>query len=155
LEILLLLLLVLAGGLLFVPEFLKERSLGSPVDTISDFKRGMMALAVSTHNYNSRKQQYMYSYSDPEPYVKHRQYTERFDDTAEDIIPYPSQRGRAEMETRRNRVVALLLLIALATGITALIPSMKWIIPLHIVVLVVLAAYIALAILLPHSNRRR
>jgi hypothetical protein len=154
LEILLLLLLVVAGGALFVPEFLKERSLGSPVDTISDFKRGMMALAISTHNY-SQNRHYAYSRPEPEPYVRRGRYSEHLDDGADDFIPYPSHRAHAEMETRRNRVVALLLLVALATGITALIPSMKWIIPLHIVVLVILASYIAIAILLPHANRRR
>jgi hypothetical protein len=59
------------------------------------------------------------------------------------------------MVTRRNRVIATLLVIALGTGIMALIPSLKWIIPLHIVVLLVLAGYIALAILLPHAESRR
>jgi hypothetical protein len=154
LEILLLLLLVIAGGLLFVPELLKERVLGSPVDTISDFKRGMMALAVSTHNY-SPANQYSYIEPDREPYVRRSQYASRMDDEPDDFIPYPTNRARVEMETRRNRVVALLLMVALATGITALIPTMKWIIPVHIVVLVILASYIALAILVPHANRRR
>jgi heme A synthase len=58
------------------------------------------------------------------------------------------------MVTRRNRVLALLLVVVLGTGILALIPNLKWIIPLHIVLLVVLAAYIALAILMPHAERR-
>jgi len=49
----------------------------------------------------------------------------------------------------------MLLVLALTTAIIALIPNMKWIIPLHIVVLVILASYIALAILVPHTQRRR
>lgn len=151
-EILLLLLLGVAGVLLFVPEFLKEHALGSPVDTISDFKRGMMALAVSTHNYSSGH----YSYSaDPDPYVKRSRYTEQLDDGDTSFIPYPSNRARMEMESRRNRVLSLLLLIALSTGIVSLIPNLKWMIPLHIVVLVILTGYIAVAILLPHTGSRR
>jgi len=150
-EILLLLLLMLAGGLLFLPEFLKERVLDSPVNTVTDFRRGMAALAVSTHNYGGH---YAYSSGDPEPYVRRSHYTEQIDDS-EDFIPYPSTRARHEMVTRRNRVLALLLVVVLATGIMSLIGSLKWIIPLHIVLLVILAGYIALAILMPHAERRR
>lgn len=156
-EILLLLLLMLSAGLLFVPGFLKERALDSPVNTVSDFRRGMAALAISTHNYK-RSGQYMYSRSsEPEPYVNVRRshYTEQVDDHSESFVPYPSTRRQHQMETRRNRVIALLLVVALATGIMAIIPSLKWIIPVHIVMLVILAGYIALAILLPHAERRR
>lgn len=153
-EILLLLLLMLGAGLLFVPGFLKERAIGSPMTTVSDFKRGMTVLATSTHN--RAPANYMYSRSsEPEPYVRRHQYSDLDDDYSEEIIPYPSSRRRAEMVTRRNRVIATLLVIALGTGIMALIPSLKWIIPLHIVVLLVLAGYIALAILLPHAESRR
>lgn len=154
LEILLLLLLMLGAGLVFLPGFLKERALDSPVETVSDFRRGMTALAVSTHNYQPQNHYYSRA-TEPEPYVRRSRYTEQIDDHADDFVPYPSHRGRAEMETRRNRVVALLLVVALSTAIMALIPNMKWIIPLHIVVLVVLASYIALAILVPHAQRRR
>lgn len=153
-EILLLLLLMLAAGLLFVPGFLKERMLDSPVSTVSDFKRGMTALAVSTHNYSPNN--YLYSRSsEPEPYIRRSHYTEQLDDHSEDFVPYPTNKRHAEMEARRNRVIALLLLLALSTGIIALIPKVKWIIPLHIVILIVLAGYIALAILLPHAQSRR
>jgi hypothetical protein len=151
-EILLLLLLMLTAGLLFLPEFLKERVLDSPVNTVTDFRRGMAALAVSTHNYGGGH--YTYSSGDPEPYVRRSHYTEQIDDS-EDFIPYPSTRARHEMVTRRNRVLAMLLVVVLATGIMALVPSLKWIIPLHIILLVILAGYIALAILMPHAERRR
>lgn len=157
LEILLLLLLMLTAGILFVPGLLKERALGSPVNTVSDFRRGMAALAISTHNYKPSGQ-YMYSRStEPEPYVNVRRshYTEQVDDQAENFVPYPSSRRQHQMEARRNRVIAILLVLALATGIMALIPNLKWIIPVHIVMLVVLAGYIALAILVPHAERRR
>jgi len=154
LEILLLLLLMIAAGILFLPEFLKERVLDSPVDTISDFRRGMTALAISTHNY-SQPGRYSYSYGDPEPYVRRSHYTEQADDYPEDIIPYPSNRAKVEMVTRRNRVLALLLVVVMGTGILALIPKLKWIIPLHVIILVILAAYIALAILMPHADSRR
>ncbi len=156
-EILLLLLLMLSAGLLFVPGFLKERALDSPASTVSDFRRGMAALAISTHNYRSSGQ-YAYSRSsEPEPYVNVRRshYTEQVDDHSESFVPYPSSRRQRQMEARRNRVIALLLVVALATGIMAIIPGLKWIIPVHIVVLVTLAGYIALAILLPHSERHR
>jgi len=151
-EILLLLLLMLSAGLLFLPEFLKERVLDSPVNTVTDFRRGMDALAVSTHNYG--RGHYAYSSGDPEPYVRRSHYTEQIDDS-DDFIPYPSTRARHEMVTRRNRVLAMLLVVVLATGIMALVPSLKWIIPLHIILLVILAGYIALAILMPHAERRR
>jgi hypothetical protein len=157
LEILLLLLLVLMAGILFVPGFLKERTLDSPVETVSDFRRGMTALAVSTHNYKPSRQ-YMYSRStDPEPYVNVRRshYTEQLDEHGEDFVPYPTARRHQEMEARRNRVIAILLVCALATGIMAIIPTLKWVIPIHIVMLVILAGYIALAILVPHAERRR
>lgn len=156
-EILLLLLLMLSAGLLFVPGFLKERALGSPASTVSDFRRGMAALAISTHNHR-RSDQYAYSRSsEPEPYVNVRRshYTEQVDDHSESFVPYPSSRRQREMEARRNRVIALLLVVALSTGIMAIIPSLRWIIPVHIVMLVALAGYIALAILLPHSERHR
>lgn len=151
-EILLLLLLMLSAGLLFLPEFLKERVLDSPVNTVTDFRRGMAALAVTTHNYG--RGHYAYSSGDPEPYVRRSHYTEQIDDS-DDFIPYPSTRARHEMVTRRNRVLAMLLVVVLATGIMALVPSLKWIIPLHIILLVILAGYIALAILMPHAERRR
>lgn len=151
-EILLLLLLMLTAGLVFLPEFLKERVLDSPVNTVTDFRRGMAALAVSTHNYG--RGHYAYSSGDPEPYVRRSHYTEQIDDS-DDFIPYPSTRARHEMVTRRNRVLAMLLVVVLATGIMALVPSLKWIIPLHIILLVILAGYIALAILMPHAERRR
>jgi hypothetical protein len=154
LEILLLLLLMLGAGLVFLPEFLKERTLDSPVETVSDFRRGMTALAVSTHNHEPRGRYYARA-NEPDPYVRRSHYTEQIDDRAEDFIPYPSNRGRMDMETRRNRVLALLLVIAISTAIMALVPNMKWIIPLHVVILVVLAGYIALSILLPHAQRRR
>jgi len=151
-EILLLLLLMLTAGLVFLPEFLKERVLDSPVNTVTDFRRGMAALAVSTHNYG--RGHYAYSSGDPEPYVRRSHYAEQIDDS-DDFIPYPSTRARHEMVTRRNRVLAMLLVVVLATGIMALVPSLKWIIPLHIILLVILAGYIALAILMPHAERRR
>ncbi|MHB8893852.1 MAG: hypothetical protein ACYC99_01565 [Candidatus Geothermincolia bacterium] len=87
--------------------------------------------------------------------VRRSHYTEQVDEQSDAFVPYPSSRRHQQMETRRNRVIALLLVLALATGIMAIIPNMKWIIPLHIVVLVILAGYIALAILLPHAERRR
>lgn len=154
LEILLLLLLMLGAGVVFLPGFLKERSLDSPLETVSDFRRGMTALAVSTHNHQPRGQ-YFARASEPEPYVRRGHYSDHLDERSEEFVPYPSTRARADMETRRNRVLAMLLVLALTTAIIALIPNMKWIIPLHIVVLVILASYIALAILVPHTQRRR
>lgn len=152
-EILLLLLLGLGGVLLFVPEFLRERALASPAETVSDFKRGMTALAISTHNYAPG---YYYSYSaGPEPYVRRSRYTEQLDEGESDFIPYPSNRRRAEMESRRRRVVTLLLVVTMCTAIVSLIPSVRWMIPLHVIVLVILSGYIALAFLTPNTGHRR
>lgn len=158
-EILLLLLLMVSAAALYLPEILKERALDSPLDTVSEFRRGMTAIAVSTHNY----QPGMYSYSprggggEPEPYIRRNQYRDAeldrgFED--DDIIPYPSNRAKAEMETRRQRVMVILWIIALGTGILTLLSSLKWMIPVHIVILVLLAGYTMLAVVLPHYNKR-
>ena len=58
------------------------------------------------------------------------------------------------METRRQRIMVTLLIIALGTGILTLIPKIRWIIPIHITVLVVLAGYSLLVMLLPYYERR-
>lgn len=155
-EILLLLLLLLGAGVLFLPEILKERALDSPVDTISDFKRGMTVLAISTHNHKPSAGRYYASVGgDPEPYVRRSHYSEQNEYPSEEIIPYPSNKARAEMETRRSRIIALLLVITLGTGILAIIPSIRWIIPLHIAMLLILSIYIGLVILVPHYERHR
>lgn len=157
-EILLLLLLMVSAAALYLPEILKERALDSPVDTVSEFRRGMTAIAVSTHNY----QPGMYSYSprggggEPEPYVRRNHYreTEFESDSGDDFIPYPSNRAKAEMETRRQRIMVILWIIALGTGILTLLSSLEWMIPVHIAILVLLAGYTMLAVVLPHYNKR-
>jgi hypothetical protein len=158
LEILLLVLLVVGAGILIVPQVLRQRVLDSPLDTITDFHRGMTALAPSTREYEPRvKGRYFMgsnSQSDREPYVRRSSYGEREDDYDEDIIPYPSNRARIDMETRRQRIMVTLLIIALGTGILTLIPKIRWIIPIHITVLVVLAGYSLLVMLLPYYERR-
>lgn len=151
-EILLLLLLMVSAGVLFVPGLLKERALDSPVTTVSDFKRGMTALAISTHNQPSR---YYSHTSEPEPYVRRSHFTEQVDERADDFVPYPSARRQAEMQARRRRVLVILLLVVLTTGIIALIPTVRWIIPVHIAFLLILTAYIGLAILTPGAGRGR
>lgn len=155
-EILLLLLLLVVAGALFLPDILKEHVLGSPVDTISDFKRGMMALAISTHNYNPGDGAYYSSVNEPEPYVRRGSYPKETGyDNEEDFIPYPSNKARAEMVNRRNRIIALLLVVTVITGILAVVPSLRWIIPLHLGLLLIMAIYIGLSILLPHYETRR
>jgi hypothetical protein len=44
-------------------------------------------------------------------------------------------------------------IVVLATSFLMLVPSLKWIIPLHIVLLVLLAAYSIAAIVLPYYRR--
>lgn len=158
-EILLLALLVIGAGILIVPQVLKQRTLDSPLDTITDFHRGMSALSLSTRDYEPRvKGQYYVrtdSQNDPEPYVRRSSYEEYEEGHDEDFIPYPSNKARIEMETRRQRVMVTLLIIALFTGIMTLIPKIRWIIPIHIAVLVLLAGYLLLVILLPYYERRR
>ena len=82
-------------------------------------------------------------------------YSGQDDSSDSEIMPYPRNKVHAEMETRRSRIIALLLIITLATGILAIIPSIRWIIPVHIAILLILAIYIGLVILLPHYERRR
>ncbi len=161
-EILLLLLLMVSAAALYLPELLKERALDSPLDTVSEFHRGMAAIAVSTHNYQPGFDG-LYTYSprgggEPEPYVRRSQYRDTGDDyryDGDDFIPYPSNRARAEMETRRQRIMVVLWIIALASGILTLFSNLDWMIPVHIAILVLLAGYTMLAIVLPHYNRYR
>ena len=157
-EILLLLLLLVSAGALLLPDILRERNLDSPLSTISDFRRGMTALAISTHNYKPKGGEYYLSVhagTEPEPYVRRSYYSDRDDGYEDEIIPYPSNKARAEMENRRNRIIALLLVVTLSTGICCIIPKLRWIIPVHITLLLILAIYIGLVILLPHYERRR
>lgn len=157
LEILLLLLLLASAGVLFLPDFLKERALDSPLNTISDFKRGMMVLATSTDNYSRQSGGYYASVGgEPEPYVRRSSYSGRENDySGEEVIPYPSSRGRAEMAARRSRIIAMLLVVTLATGIMSIIPSIRWIIPVHLAILLMLSVYIGLVMLVPQYERRR
>jgi hypothetical protein len=37
----------------------------------------------------------------------------------------------------------------------AIVPSLRWVIPVHIAMLLILSIYIGLVILLPHYERRR
>jgi hypothetical protein len=156
LEIILLLLLMVGAGALVLPGVLKERTLDSPLDTVSDFRRGMMALAISTHDPDPAGDQFYYAApgQDPEPYVRRSFYEddELYDD---DFVPYPSNKARAAMETKQRRIIALLLIIALGTGIASLIPNLKWITPFHIAMLVILAGYTFMVILLPYYNQHR
>jgi hypothetical protein len=117
----------------------------------------MVALAISTHNYKPGRTGYYFSSGggDPEPYVRRSSYSTSEEQTyQDDIVPYPTNRARAEMETRRSRIIAILLMVTLVTGICAIIPNLRWIIPLHLTMLLVLAIYIGLVILLPHYERR-
>lgn len=157
-EILLLLLLLVVAGAVFLPDMLKERVLDSPVDTISDFRRGMIALAISTRNDRPKQgAYYAVAGGEPEPYVRRSSYSrDRENDyLEEEFIPYPTNKARAEMVNRRNRIIALLLVVTVATATLAVIPSLRWIIPVHLVLLLILAIYIGLSILLPHYDNRR
>ncbi|MFH1150083.1 MAG: hypothetical protein V1748_06390 [Actinomycetota bacterium] len=156
-EILLLLLLLVSAGALYLPELLKERALGSPIDTITDFRRGMTVLAISTHNMEpSHHQYYSAGTGEPEPYIRRNNFSHNYDyGTDRDIMPYPSNRARADMEARRNRIIALFLVLVIGTAILAIIPSLHWVLYLHLLLLVLMAAYIGVALLLPHHERRR
>jgi len=159
LEILLLALLVIGAGVFIVPQVLKQRTLDSPLNTITDCHRGMSALALSTKEYEPRVKGHYYArtdrQNDREPYVRRSSYQEDEEEYDEDFIPYPSDKIRVEMETRRQRIMVTLLIIALGTGIMTLVPKIRWIIPIHIAVLVLLAGYSLLVILLPYYERRR
>lgn len=159
-EIILLLLLLVVAGALYLPEILKERTLDSPLHTVSDFHRGMHALALSTHHNDATggNQGYYYSsygQNEPEPYIRRGRYEDHDDGKPEDFIPYPTNRARIQMEQRRHRVIAILLVMELATGIMALFPTMRWIVPVAVGIVVITAGYIFLTVLLPGRGRRR
>ena len=148
-------LLAASVAVIFVPELMKERSLQSPIDTVSDFRRGMAALAISTHNYRSGSspaQKY-----EPEPYFKQNHYGSGYssdDGVGEEVIPYPRTRRHMESETRKHRILVTMWIIVLSTSFLTLIPKLRWVIPLHIVLLVLLAAYSMAVIILPYYRRR-
>lgn len=158
-DIFLLLLLMISGAVLIIPGIIKERALDSPLDTVTDFRRGMAALAVSTHDYKKSMadQQYYKSREqyDPEPYVRRSSYSDYDNLEERDFIPYPTNKARMEMETRRQQIMVALWIVALGTGIITLIPKLKWMIQLHIAVLVLLAGYSLVVMLLPHYDRYR
>jgi len=153
LEILLLVLLAASVAVIFVPELMKERSLDSPIDTITDFRRGMVALAISTHN----SERYRAQRYEPEPYFRRNQYDSSYNDGEDEgeFIPYPrTGRGHVEAETRRNRILVTMWVVVLATSFLMLVPSLKWVIPLHITLLVLLAVYSIAVIVLPSYRKR-
>ena len=160
-EIILLLLLVVGAGGLFLPGILKERALDSPLHTVSDFRHGMAVLGVSSNGPDRILEQAYSSYSargqnDPEPYFRRNSFVEREDEYLdEEFVPYPNNKTHAAMETKQHRIIALLLIVALGTGIAALFPTLRWIIPFHIAILVILAAYTFVVLLLPSHNRQR
>jgi hypothetical protein len=153
LEILLLVLLAASVAVIFVPELMKERSLDSPIDTITDFRRGMVALAISTHN----SERYRAQRYEPEPYFRRNQYDSSYNEGGEgeeEFIPYPRTRGHVEAANRRNRILVTMWVIVLATSFLMLVPSLKWVIPLHITLLVLLAIYSIAVIVLPSRRGR-
>lgn len=160
-EILLLLLLLIVATALYLPEILKERTLDSPLDTISDFHRGMNALALSTHNMDhtaGERPGYYYAGQDSyqqEPYVRRSRYADHEEDFEDEITPYPMNRARYEMRTRRHRIIAVLLILELTSGILSLLPSFSWMLPVTVALIVISAGYIFLAVLLPGRERPR
>lgn len=157
-EILLLLLLLASAGLLYLPEVLKERTLDSPLDTVSDFRRGMSAIATSTHNYQPGFDGKVYYSpmrdSGTEPYIKINSFSSADEDSG-DFAPYIRSHSHEEMLTRQKRIIALLLIVMLGTGIAAAIPSLRWVVPLHLAVLVITAGYIFLVMMMPRQRRPR
>lgn len=160
-EILLLLLLLIVAGALYLPEILKERILDSPLHTVSDFHRGMDALAWSTHHSPAgspgRGQgcyQSVYSQNEPEPYVRRGRYDYADGGYDEDFVPYPVNRARMQMEKRRHRVIAILLVLELVAGVMALFPTLGWMVPVMFGLTAITAGYIFLTILGPGGNRR-
>lgn len=152
-EILLFLLLVGSAAVLFIPGIMKERSLDSPLDTVSDFRRGMNVLAYSTHEYQQEGRSLMSSRGETEPYVRRNTYPMSYEDQDRDFVPYPSNRMRAEAAVRRQRILITLWIVTIITAILALFPSIRWILPLHIAILVILATYSMLVLIVPRSKR--
>ncbi|MDD5748091.1 MAG: hypothetical protein PHP64_03415 [Actinomycetota bacterium] len=160
-ELMLLLLVVLGAAVLYLPEIIRERVFDSPLESVSDFKRGMMALSTSTHGY---KFQSPYEPSPqigngPEPYIK-RNFTnyegDDYDEYSDDeIIPYPRNRAKVEMIRKRKRITLLLLALTMGTGILIIIPRFRWAIPIHVAILVILACYILLALSAQDYERYR
>ena len=154
-------LLVVGAGVLFLPGILKERALDSPLDTVSDFRYGMAVLGISSNGSDRILEQTYSSHSargqnDPEPYFRRNSFVEQEDEPLdEEFMPYPSNKAHASMVTKQHRIIALLLIVALGTGIAVLFPGLKWIIPFHIAILVILAAYTFVVVLLPSYNRQR
>ncbi len=158
-EVLMLLILLAAVGALFLPGILRTKVLNSPLQTVTNFRRGMLALATQTRGSRSEKHGgVMYKsrdslYASTYPEEEWEDDEDYYNDS--DITPYPQSHRGITAETRRQRIIVCLLGTALFTGIMALVPSMKWIIPFHFIVLVILAIYFLLVMLLPHYYRER
>lgn len=153
-ELILILLVATVAVLLLVPEMVKNYELNSPLDTISNFHREMGTLAATTDHYDKNRYYYTpYEGPEPEPYVRQGYFEPDDSNVEDDFVPYPSNRNRIAMETRRNQITALLMFVALGTGVLALVPSMKWALPLHFVMLLVFVVYVSLGILLPSFRR--
>lgn len=153
-EIVLILLVAAVAILFLVPDLVKSYELNSPLETISNFHREMGTLAASTNHYDKNKYYYTpYEGPEPEPYVRQSYFEPEDSRIDDDFIPYPSNKNRAAMEARRNQITALLMVICLGTGVLALVPSMRWAIPLHFVMLLTLVSYISIGILLPTFKR--
>lgn len=67
-EVLLLLIFLAFAGTLLLPELLKEKIFDSPVDSISDFRRGMTVLAANTNEYRHAVGEYYASSTERSAY---------------------------------------------------------------------------------------
>ena len=153
-DIAILVIFVAVLGAVFLPELLRQRVLDSPLQTVSEFRRGMAALQTSIHSSQISGMKEFNTQEEVEPYVRRNVYQSDYkEDFEEEFIPYPRDRARAQMEARRHRIIAILTLLTLGTGISIAAPSLRWMIPVHIVMLVLLCTYLLLAILLPYYNR--
>ncbi len=105
LEVLMLLILLVAVGALFLPGILRDKLLNSPLQTVSNFRRGMLALATQTQGrklrkhggviYKARENLYSSSYPEEE-WAEYEDY-----ESESDIVPYPQSHRGVSAETRR------------------------------------------------------
>jgi len=149
LEFLILLLLVIILSAHYLPEFLRQRALDSPLETINEFHRSMSALEFSTANLKTGIQLQGAQYQSNRPAGRYlRQGYPGYDDSLYegDFIPYPRNRAQIEMRIRRQRVLAVLFLILFGTLIPCLMGAARWFIFLHAGVFLLTSVYTFLAL---------
>lgn len=150
-EYFILFLLIIILSVHYLPEFLRERALNSPLETVHEFHRGMIALGFSVMRKEPHRRVNMTDYQSTYRTGRYLGYNNPgYDDSLYegDFIPYPRNRARTEMRIKRQRILAVLFLMLFATLMPCLIGAARWFIFVHAAVLALSAVYVFLVLIM-------